>query len=187
MTSLHSAFTGEIPQNYEKYLGPLIFQEYAEDLSRRATVTNGGVVLETAAGTGLATRQLRAAIPKDVRIVATDLNGDMLKFARGKVERHENIEFQTANAMHLPFDDSVFDAVVSQFSIMFFPDKLTSLKEAARVLKPNGEFLFIIFRANLPCGGRQATPFDFLDGCCSLQIFSEWRLKLIQDSAREHS
>ncbi len=73
MTSSHSAFTGKIPQNYEKYLGPLIFQEYAEDLSRRVTVTKGGVVLEIAAGTGLATRQLRAAIPKDVFLTVTVL------------------------------------------------------------------------------------------------------------------
>ena len=83
MTSSHSAFTGKIPQYYEQYLGPLIFQEYAEDLSQRVTVTKGGVVLEIAAGTGLATRQLRAAIKKDVRIVVTDLNEDMLNVARG--------------------------------------------------------------------------------------------------------
>lgn len=121
MTSSHSAFTGEIPQNYEKYFGPLIFQEYAEDLSRRIIVPNAGVVLEAAAGTGMATRQLRAAIQQDVRIVVTDLNEDMLDVAREKIDSHENIEFQTADALQLPFDDSVFDAVVCQFSVMFFP------------------------------------------------------------------
>lgn len=145
MTSSHSAFTGEIPQNYEKYLGPLIFQEYAEDLSRRINVPNAGVVLETAAGTGMATRQLRAAIQNDVRIVVTDLNEDMLDVAREKFESHDNIEFQTANALQLPFDDSVFDAVVCQFSVMFFPDKLAALQEAARVLKTDGVFLFNIW------------------------------------------
>jgi len=81
MTSTHSAFTGEIPQNYEKYLGPLIFREYAEDLSRRIIVPDAGVVLETAAGTGMATHQLRAAIQDDVRIVVTDLYEDMLDVA----------------------------------------------------------------------------------------------------------
>jgi SAM-dependent methyltransferase len=93
----------------------------------------------------LATRQLRAAIEKDVRIVVTDFNEDMLNVARGKFEIHDNVEFQTANAMQLPFDDSLFDAVVCQFSIMFFPDKLASLREAARVLKTNGVFLFNIW------------------------------------------
>lgn len=145
MTSSHSTFTGEIPQNYEKYLGPLIFQEYAEDLSRRIIVPDAGVVLETAAGTGMATRQLRAAIQNNVRIVVTDLNEDMLDVARKKFESHDNIEFQTANALQLPFDDSVFDAVVCQFSVMFFPDKLSALQEAARVLKTDGVFLFNVW------------------------------------------
>ena len=73
MTDSHSAFIGEIPRNYEKYLGPLIFREYAEDIAKRVLVPSGGVLLETAAGTGMATRQLRDAIHPDVRIVVTDL------------------------------------------------------------------------------------------------------------------
>ena len=49
MAESHSAFIGEIPRNYEKYLGPLIFSEYAEDLANRITVPTGGMLLETAA------------------------------------------------------------------------------------------------------------------------------------------
>ena len=86
MKESHSAFVGEIPQNYEKYLGPLIFREYAEDLANRISAPSGGVVLETAAGTGMATRQLRDLIPNNVRIVATDLNADMLNVAKSKFE-----------------------------------------------------------------------------------------------------
>lgn len=145
MTESHSAFVGEIPQNYEKYLGPLIFKEYAEDLANRITVPSGGVVLETAAGTGMATRQLRDSIPGNVRIVVTDLNADMLDVAKGKFGSDENIEFQTANALELPFEDSTFDAVACQFSVMFFPEKLVALQETARVLKPGGRFYFNIW------------------------------------------
>ncbi len=86
MTESDSAFIGEIPKNYERYLGPLIFREYAEDLATRIDVQAGGVVLETAAGTGMATRQLRDSISQDVRIVATDLNADMLTVAKEKFE-----------------------------------------------------------------------------------------------------
>jgi ubiquinone/menaquinone biosynthesis C-methylase UbiE len=141
----HSAFTGEIPRNYEKYLGPLIFREYAEDLANRITVPPGGSLLEIAAGTGMATRQLRDSISQDVSIVATDLNQDMLDVAKEKFENSENIEFQTANALELPFDDATFDGVACQFSVMFFPDKLLALKESARVLKPGGKFYFNIW------------------------------------------
>jgi ubiquinone/menaquinone biosynthesis C-methylase UbiE len=145
MADSHSAFIGDIPRNYEKYLGPLIFSEYAEDLAKRVLVPSGGALLETAAGTGMATRQLRDEIDQDVRIVVTDLNEDMLEVNRAKFEGHENIEFKTANALELPFEDSSFDAVVCQFSVMFFPDKLAALKEAARILKPGGMFLFNIW------------------------------------------
>ena len=88
MTESHSAFIREIPENYEKYLGPLIFSEYAEDLANRITVPTGGRLLETAAGTGMATatRQLRDSISDNVRIVATDLNEDMLNIAKSKFE-----------------------------------------------------------------------------------------------------
>ncbi|MFT5111082.1 MAG: ubiquinone/menaquinone biosynthesis C-methylase UbiE [Parasphingorhabdus sp.] len=145
MTDSHSAFVGEIPQNYEKYLGPLIFREYAEDLANRVIAPSGGVVLETAAGTGMATRQLRDSLADNVHLVATDLNADMLDVAKSKFQNDENIEFQTANALELPFKDATFDAVACQFSVMFFPDKLVALQEAARVLKPGGAFVFNIW------------------------------------------
>lgn len=145
MTESHSAFIGEIPRNYEKYLGPLVFNEYVEDLVRRITVPKDGQFLEIAAGTGLATRKLRDSISQDVDIVATDLNEDMLNVAKGKFEDSENIEFKIANALDLPFDEATFDVVACQFSLMFFADKLVALKEAARVLKPGGKFYFNIW------------------------------------------
>jgi len=145
MTDDHSAFVGAIPANYDEYLGPLIFEVYAKELARRVVVPEGGLVLETAAGTGLATREIRKAIDPSVRIIATDLNSDMLELAKTKFDDSDNVEFQTANAQELPFDDGTFDAIVCQFSVMFFPDKLTALKEAGRVLKPGGHFYFSIW------------------------------------------
>ena len=145
MAKSHSAFVGEIPRNYEKYLGPLIFSEYAEDLANRINIPTGASLLEIAAGTGMATRQLRNTLPKDIRIMATDLNEDMLNVAQKKFDASENIEFKIANALELPFNDAMFEAVACQFSMMFFPDKLLALKEAARVLKPGGKFHFNIW------------------------------------------
>ena len=142
MTDSHSAFIGNIPHNYEKYLGPLIFNDYAEDLASRISLTRGGSLLEVAAGTGLATRQLRDSLSGDIRIVATDLNADMLDIARTKFAPKENIEFQIADALDLPFEDASYDAVACQFSVMFFPDKSLCFQEVARVLKPEGKFHF---------------------------------------------
>ena len=54
VTESYSAFVGEIPRNNEKYLGLLIFREYAEDLANRITVSTRAQALEIAAGAGMA-------------------------------------------------------------------------------------------------------------------------------------
>ena len=66
-------FAGSIPELYDRYLGPLIFEPYARDLAARLAVLQPAHVLETAAGTGVATRALARALPSSVTIVATDL------------------------------------------------------------------------------------------------------------------
>ena len=66
-------FAGSIPELYDRYLGPLIFEPYARDLAARLATLKPAHVLETAAGTGVATRALTRALPSSVTIVATDL------------------------------------------------------------------------------------------------------------------
>lgn len=58
MTEADAVFSGSIPSLYDKYLGPLIFVPYAEDLARRLSALDPVRVLETAAGTGIVTRAL---------------------------------------------------------------------------------------------------------------------------------
>jgi ubiquinone/menaquinone biosynthesis C-methylase UbiE len=69
----------------------------------------------------------------------------MLASAKRKCDPQANLEFQPADATQLGFADASFDAVVSQFSLMFFPDKAAALQEAARVLKPGGTFVFSLW------------------------------------------
>ena len=145
MTASHAAFIGSIPEYYDQYLGPLIFEEYGADLARRVSVPLGGTVLETAAGTGIVTRHLRNALPPEVRLVVTDLNEPMLECAKRKFDPQANLEFQPADATQLAFADASFDAVVCQFSLMFFLNKTTALQEVARVLKPGGTFVFSLW------------------------------------------
>jgi ubiquinone/menaquinone biosynthesis C-methylase UbiE len=142
MVASHSAFIGSIPEYYDRYLGPLIFEEYGADLARRVSAPHGGTVLETAAGTGIAARHLRNILSKDVRIIVTDLNEPMLEFAKRKFDSQDNSEFQPADATHLLFSNASYDAVVCQFSLMSFPDKSAAIQETARVLHPGGEFVF---------------------------------------------
>ena len=67
MSSTHAQFVGSIPEKYDAHLGPLLFEYYAADLANRVAVADGGRVLETACGTGISTRALRAALPGGVR------------------------------------------------------------------------------------------------------------------------
>ncbi len=140
-----AGFIGSIPQHYDRSLGPLIFVDYAADISHRVAACNPARVLETAAGTGIVTRWLRDVLPAGVRLTATDLNPPMLEIARTKFRSGEQVEFQPADATALPFADSSFDAVVCQFGVMFFPDKDKSYREVYRVLAPGGHYLFNIW------------------------------------------
>lgn len=145
MSNSNASFIGSIPENYDKYLGPLIFEEYSVDLANRFAVPDGGRVLEVAAGTGLASRHLRAVLPADVHITVTDLNEPMLEVAKKKFPGTNNLTFQTADALDLPFEDAFFDAIACQFGLMFFPDKQAGVNEAFRVLKPGGDYLFSVW------------------------------------------
>jgi ubiquinone/menaquinone biosynthesis C-methylase UbiE len=137
-------FVGSIPVIYDRYLGPLIFEPYAIDLALRAAGAAPRAVLEIACGTGIATRALIRGLPAGFRIVATDLNQPMLDFAIGQIGT-PGVVWQQADALHLPFDDGSFDAVVCQFGVMFFPDKVSAYREALRVLRPGGRFLFNVW------------------------------------------
>ena len=139
-------FAGAIPALYDRYLVPFLFKPFAEDIAWRLFNLRPGRVLEVAAGTGALTFDLAEAFPKSVEIVATDLNQPMLDFAAGKASP-PNVVWQQADAQALPFDDGAFDAVVCQFGVMFFPDKPAAFREAHRVLKPGGRYLFNVWGA----------------------------------------
>lgn len=134
-------FTGRIPEVYQTYLVPLIFEPYATDLAARVVANDAGAVLEIAAGTGVVTRAMAAALHAAVSIVATDLNQPMLDYAASRGTMRP-VQWRQADAMSLPFEDGSFDTVVCQFGVMFFPDRKQAYAEARRVLKPRGTFIF---------------------------------------------
>jgi ubiquinone/menaquinone biosynthesis C-methylase UbiE len=145
MASTDTKFSGSIPEIYERHLVPLIFESYARDLAARVLRTEAQSVLETAAGTGVLTRALVAKLPASTRIVATDLNQAMLSQAARVLGSDAKITWRQADALDLPFADESFDAVVCQFGVMFFPDKVKGYEEARRVLRPGGRFLFNVW------------------------------------------
>jgi ubiquinone/menaquinone biosynthesis C-methylase UbiE len=144
MTKVDTVFAGSIPTIYDSYLGPLIFEPYAQDLASRLSALNPESVLETAAGTGIVTRALLRSLSAGASVVATDLNQPMLDHAAKQVSS-SRVSWQKADAQALPFPDATFDAVVCQFGVMFFPDKQKAYREARRMLKPGGRFIFNVW------------------------------------------
>lgn len=145
MAASDKLFAGSIPEIYDRFLVPLIFEAYARGLAARLVDAKPRNVLETAAGTGVLTRAMVSRLPADIRIVATDLNQPMLDHAAAKMHPEDRITWRQADALALPFEDQSFDAVVCQFGAMFFPDKVSGYQEARRVLKPGGHFIFNVW------------------------------------------
>ncbi|MFC2254292.1 class I SAM-dependent methyltransferase [Labrys portucalensis] len=145
MLEADKLFTGSIPENYDRYMVPLIFEAFAADLARRAASLSPISVLEIAAGTGVVTRELAPKLSPDAHYVVTDLNQPMLDYAASRQAPDSRITWRQADALALPFDDAAFDLVCCQFGAMFFPDRPAAYREARRLLRPGGHFLFNVW------------------------------------------
>ena len=145
MLETDKVFAGSVPENYDRYMVPLIFDPFAADLARKAAAFSPDAVLEIAAGTGVVTRALAPKLLPDARYVVTDLSQPMLDYAASRQTPDTRIEWRQADALALPFEDASFDLVCCQFGVMFFPDRVAGYREARRVLKPGGRFLFNVW------------------------------------------
>ena len=121
MVATDKLFAGSIPEIYDRFLVPLIFEPYAVDLAGRVAALAPNDVLETAAGTGVLTRALGRAASTSTHIVATDLNQPMLdQAASGSRPAHR---MEAGRCARPAFGDGSFDVVACQFGVMFFPTR----------------------------------------------------------------
>ncbi len=145
MPETDKVFAGSIPENYDRHMVPLIFESFARDIAQRAAALSPRAVLETAAGSGVVTRVLAPRLSPDASYMVTDLNQPMLDYAAKRQAADSRISWRQADALALPFEDAAFDLVCCQFGVMFFPDRQSGYREARRVLKPGGCFLFSVW------------------------------------------
>ena len=172
-------FAGPIPDYYDRFMGPNLFEPYAVDVAAR--VPAGSRVLELACGTGRVTRHL---VARGLDVVATDLHEPMLAVAR---ERAPGATFQVADICALPFPAQSFDVVVCQFGLMFVPDKPLAIREMRRVLRPGGvaivavwdllannpasELLHKAAHTTFPSAAFMAIPFSLGDAAVVRDLF----------------
>jgi SAM-dependent methyltransferase len=121
---------------YDEQFVPALFRPWAGVVADAARVRPGQRVLDVACGTGvLAAAAAERALPGG-SVTGLDANPQMLAVARRKAL--PGLQWVDGRAEALPFDDAAFDAVVSQFGLMFFDDRATALREMHRVLRPGG-------------------------------------------------
>ncbi len=129
---------------YDQSFVPALFAQWGPIVAAAAGIRPNQRVLDVACGTGALTQAAAERVGPEGSVVGLDVNPEMLEMARQKSTR---IDWCEAPAEALPFPDRDFDAVVSQFGLMFFTDRVAALGEMWRVLGPGGRLAVAVFAA----------------------------------------
>jgi ubiquinone/menaquinone biosynthesis C-methylase UbiE len=120
---------------YDEFFVPALFHQWGSVVANAAGVGEGQCVLDVGCGTGVLACVAADCVGPVGAVMGLDPDEEMLAVARRK---NDTIEWRLGHAEAIPFPDESFDAVVSQFGLMFFDDKPAGLREMMRVLRPGG-------------------------------------------------
>lgn len=129
---------------YEGLHVDALFRQWARPVLDAAEVVSASRVLDVACGTGVLAREALARVGPGGSVTGLDIAPGMLAVAES-IE--PGVTWTEGDAGDLPFDDDEFDAVVSQFGLMFFPDKLGALREMFRGAKPGHRIAVAVWDA----------------------------------------
>jgi ubiquinone/menaquinone biosynthesis C-methylase UbiE len=132
----------ESAQGYQDQLVPALMEDWAPKVAGAAGIRAGDRVLDVACGTGVLTREAARRAGAEERVTGLDLSPAMLAVA---ARLNPGIRWQQGSAEALPYPDRTFDAVVSQFGLMFVPDPVLALREMWRVLAPGGRLAVAVW------------------------------------------
>ena len=144
--SLDEGLKGQVTRSaaeiYEEFFVPALFQQWTPIVADAAGIKAGQRVLDVACGTGVLAREAARRVGGAGLVTGLDRNEGMLAMARRIAPA---VEWKAGRAEQLPFADASFDAVVSQFGLMFFDDRAQALREMRRVLKPGGRLAVAVW------------------------------------------
>jgi SAM-dependent methyltransferase len=138
-----------IAEVYDEFFVPALFAEWPARVLAAAAVQAGQRVLDVACGTGVLACAAAEQVGAQGLVSGVDVNAGMLAVAQQKAPA---IDWQLGRAEDLPFHNAAFDAVVSQFGLMFFQDRPAAMREMLRVLRPGGHLAIAVW------GMLAATP-----------------------------
>jgi len=131
-----------------------MFAPVTEALVKAAQIAPGNAVLDVATGPGEPALTIAELVGSEGKVLGIDVVPEMVEAARREASRRKfkNLSFAVASAEVLPAEAGSFDAVVSRFGVMFFPDPVRAVREMLRVLKPGGRIALAAwhFAANNP-------------------------------------
>ena len=132
----------ESARAYESLMVPALFGQWASRVLDAARIRSGDRVLDVACGTGVLAREAAARVGPTGLVAGIDPGPGMLHVAKAVAPE---VTWHEALAESLPVPAASYDAVVSQFGLMFFRDRVAALREALRVLVPGGRLAFAVW------------------------------------------
>ena len=129
---------------YEELHVPALFRQWAPRVADAARIQAGDRVLDVACGTGVLAREAATHVGDGGLVAGLDAAPGMLAVAEKLAPK---IEWRVGLAESLPYATESFDAVVSQFGLMFFRDRTAAIREMLRVLTPGGRMAVAVWES----------------------------------------
>ena len=124
-----------------------IYQPIARAVVEAADLRNGEAVLDVGCGAGATTFEAAWRVGPQGRAVGVDISPALVELARRRAGEDglEGVAFLLADAQTHVFTGE-FDAIVSRFGVMFFPDPVAAFANLRTALKPGGRLAFACWR-----------------------------------------
>ena len=105
---------------------------------KNVPIKSGMNILDVCTGTGDIPLFISEKFSDSVKVTGVDFSEKMLEIAKKRNIKYKNIEFLSADALNLPFDDEAFDVVFISFGLRNLADLKKGISELKRVTKKNG-------------------------------------------------
>ncbi|HEU5482785.1 MAG TPA: methyltransferase domain-containing protein [Sphingomicrobium sp.] len=166
---------------YESLMVPALLGPWCSTVADAANLAAGQRVLDIACGTGALAREAADRVGVTGAVSGLDLSGGMLAVAKRLAP---DLEWREGAAESLPFPDDSFDRVISQFGLMFFRDRPAAVREALRVLHPEGRLAMAVWNSlgNIPA---YADEVELLERCAGRAAADAVRAPFVLGDTRE--